>query len=332
MSFALSVIARESLAAVNRLAAPIDRIARARKPASRTPILIAGLPRSGTTLAYELLVQGLDVAYLTRLYSYTFGIPNLTTRVIARVARNHRPRYESDYGRIPGILAPTENAVLWRSWFPERPELGHYVVPPMITDEAVTKARTTIASISTIAGRPFVFKNVYLTLSLAAVMQSLPELKVIVIARDTAAVTASVLKRRLELASSEWWSIKPPLFDSVAGEDIAAQTAFQCVRSNQLLERALAQAPANRCMLVDYETVCQSPVDFVSNVARWAGDDVSLSECTGIPDSFEARPSVGYPPHLAARIEQHIDALQQDRDEYLRAVDGRVAELAEGEK
>lgn|GEM_PF-2835001 len=321
----LPAFARRSLNVANRAASHFDSVAAANHPTVPAPIVVVGLPRSGTTLAYELIVQAFDVAYLTGAYSYTYGIPNLTARAMRRFTRHPKARYESDYGRIPGFLAPAENAVLWMKWFTEQPVLGHCFPNSFMTAVAAADAATTIASMSAIAKRPFVFKNIYLTLSLPALLKTLPKSRAVVVTRDIDAITASVFNKRRTLPASSWWSIRPPFIDHVSRDGIIEQTAFQCVRSKQILEHALTLIDQDRCMVVDYSEICRAPADFIANVASWVGNDLIRRADTDIPQQFDVSPSAGYPADVADRFSNQLDALNSDHRQYLRRIDEYVA-------
>ena len=89
----INAAARAILRAVNRGACALDQLALLDDAREAAPLVIVGLPRSGTTLVYELLVQAFDVAYLTKLYSYLYGIPNLTTKLVAPFTQNPKSVY-----------------------------------------------------------------------------------------------------------------------------------------------------------------------------------------------------------------------------------------------
>lgn len=321
-----SALASRSLNVANRAASYVDTFARAKDLDVPAPIFVVGLPRSGTTLAYELIVQAFDVAYLTRAYSFTYGIPNLTTRVIARFARHPKAHYVSNYGRIPGFLAPAENAVLWMKWFTEHPMLGHYFPDESVNPAAAADATKTIASMSAIAKRTFVFKNIYLTLALPALLRTLTKSKVIVVTRDIDDVTASVFNRRRTLPASSWWSIRPPFVGQVSGDGILEQTTFQCTRSRQILERSLTLVDPDRCMVVDYSDICRSPLEFIENVARLAGNELGRRAGTDIPQHFDVSQSKGLPKEMTGQFSRLSDALNSDGHQYLRQVDEYVTQ------
>ena len=320
-------LASRGLQLANRIVAPLDRLAAARN-GEAAPVFVVGLPRSGTTLAYELLVQAFEMAYLTRLYSYSFGLPNLTTRFVSRFTRHPVARYESRYGRIPGRFAPAEGAVLWNRWLPELDEFGHYFPPERLANRAPADAGDMVASMTAIAGRPFVFKNVYMSLSLPALMRLLPRARVIVVQRDIRAVLASIFQGRQALSSSGWWSIRPPFAADVERSDLLEQSAFQACRGQQLLDRALRSLPAERMLAVSYAELCQSPRRFISDVAALADDSLPPRDDASVPERFEPSPGPVLPHDLAAEAERHIEALDASADDYLARLDARVAGLA----
>lgn len=315
--------ASRSLGLANRVLAPLDRLA-ASQGETAAPVFVAGLPRSGTTLAYELLVQAFDVAYLTRIYSYTYGAPSLTTRLVSRFTQRPAARYESRYGRIPGRFAPAEGAVLWNRWLPELNDLGHYFPPEWVTDEAPAEAQGMVTSMTAIAARPFVFKNVYMTLALPALLRLLPQARVIVVQRDVRAVLASIYAGRKASANSAWWSIRPPFAADVGQGDMLEQVAFQACRSQQLLDRALLSLPDDQVLVVDYADICRSPDGFVKAAAGLAGDTLRARAEATMPEHFTPSPGPGLPRDRKAEVERFIEMLEATTDDYAARIDARV--------
>ncbi len=320
-------VASRGLQLANRVVSPLDRLAAARGEAAK-PVFVVGLPRSGTTLAYELLVQAFDVAYLTRLYSYSYGLPNLTTRLVSPFTRRPTPRYESRYGRIPGRFAPAEGAVLWNRWLPELDELGHYYPPEWLGPGAPDEVGSMVASMTAIAGRPFVFKNVYMALSLPALAQLLTQARFIVVQRDTRAVLASIFRGRQASLTSSWWSIRPPFAAEMESRDVLEQVAFQACRSQQLLDRALRALPKDRVLGVDYADLCRSPQNFVDAAGVLAGDMLQERPDAAIPEHFSPSPGPGLPRDRESEAERLIEALEASAEDYAARLDARVRERA----
>jgi hypothetical protein len=317
-------LAHGALRLANRLARPLDKLASSSAPGSTAPIMVVGLPRSGTTLVYELLVQAFEVGFLTRLFSYTYGLPNFSARLVAQKIRDPLARFDSTYGKIPGRFAPAENAVFWERWFAETEELGHHIPSGCISDRATHEAEAIIASMSAITRRPFVFKNVYMTLSVPAFLRLLPRAKVVVVQRNFESVVASLYKGRKTRAT--WWSIHPPFATDVYSRDAFEQTVFQCVRSQQILERTLASMAPSQCLIVDYESVCEAPQSFVEKVAVWAGTDFARRSNSMIPDRFKASKGPGIPKTLASNYASLTDSLNETGEKYWSRIRSFVAE------
>jgi len=318
-------VRRLGLQLANRVMRPLDALAASRIPGNNTPIMVVGLPRSGTTLVYELLVQAFDVAFLTPIYDYTYGLPNMVTRLVAGKIGNPVARYSSDYGRIPGRFAPAENATIWGRWFPQHAELGHLVPRESISEQARHESEALLSSMSAIARRPYLFKNVYMTLSLPAFLRLVPKSRVIVVRRNIEAVIASVYNKRQTLSS--WWSIRPPFARDVYNKGTLEQSAFQCVRSEQILNDALATLPQDRCLMVDYESICTAPRKFVDQAANWVGSDFHIRPDGEIPDNFMPSKGPGLDAELAMKLSRYMNSLESGRERYLSRVQTAISKI-----
>ena len=310
----------------NRAIAPLDWLARRRADATSAPIFVVGLPRSGTTLVYELIAQAYDVAFLTRVYSYLYGLPNTLTRLTTRFTHSPTPRFTSRYGRIPGFFAPAENGVLWNRWFTSGQRLGHYVPPGCMEERDRKAVAKLVQSMTAIADRPFLFKNVYFTISLQAVLEAIPEATFVVVRRPLETVCASVYRIRSE--RDGWWSIRPPFYADVADKDVVEQIAFQCVRTTQLLDREIRMIPRDRCFVADYETVCAAPREFIDCLGTVYAGSLERRPQSEIPESFKASASTEPPPAVYSMLASKISELEQDEEAYLARVDAHAGERA----
>lgn len=307
--------ARRALRLANRMLGPLDLLAFSDQQGSDAPIIVVGLPRSGTTLTYEVLVQAFETGFMTPAYAYAYGAPNILTRIVARRTRNPVARYESNYGRIQGRFSPAENSVFWTQWFPERRDLGHYTPTEFVAERDSERARRTLRSMSAIAARPFVFKNVYLTLSLPAVLQVLPNARVIIVNRDIRSTIASVYKKRR--TQSAWWSLRPPFAEEMRSRSTFEQTVFQCVRSKQILDDALSRLRQSRYLAVDYASLCADPHAFVRRVDEWAGPEFRLRGNASIPPSFPASPGPAIPQDESGELQELMDQMDASAEDYL---------------
>lgn len=274
---------------------------------------------------YELIVQAFEVSYLSHMFDYTYGLPNITTRLTNRFTRNPSPKYESRYGRIPGFFSPAENFNFWMKWFPESPVLGHHVPGDFLGEDTIDDVNRVLGSLTHISHRPYVFKNVYFSLSISSLLKTFSHARVIIVQRDLEAVAASVYKKRSELSGQRsWWSIKPPFINSVINLDLLEQVAFQCVRSEQLIEQALAGDNAERCFIISYAEVCNSPRNFISRLADWIGPTIRERTNSKLPESFKPRSSVEFPAELVQRFNAFVETLQADENNYFTSIAQQV--------
>lgn len=319
---------KQYLRSANNLGSQFDRFLRKNCHKPPKSLVVTGLPRSGTTLVYEIVVQAFKVAYFSKIYSYAYGMPNLTTRLVSAFMKNPRAHYRSKYGSLPGFFSPAENHNFWMKWFPEQPFLGHHVPFSALSAKDVTEINSTLASISCIAGRPYVFKDVYLSLSLDSLLKSVDGARVLLVTRDHDAVAASVYKRRSEIShETPWWSIRPPFSEDVFEKDLIKQVAFQCTRSEQLIQQQLSAADPDRYRIVKYADVCKSPPAFVEQMQTWLGTAFEPRNQPDVPDHFETRASQGFPDEIGQQYADIYTSLCNDKERYLNRIRTEVLKL-----
>ncbi len=310
-----------ALRAINQLVSGLDHFAVSSGTREVTPVFVIGLPRSGTTLVYELLVQAFDTAFLSRLYNYTFGLPNITARLTKNLSVDPAPKYESYYGRIPGILSPAENYSLWKKWFPTHPVLGHYVPVGAVNEKMKVELNRLIGSMTEISGKQYVFKNVYSSLFFNLLMKVFPGARTVLVRRDLESVAASVLKRRSEYGgTSRWWSVMPPFTRDIVGKSLLEQVAFQCVRTEQLIERHLNDCAPGRCFTVQYAEVCKSPISVVNDLADWLGPSIKRRTKSVIPRHFDYRMSRDFLERMNGRFTDLVESLRASEGCYFELI------------
>ena len=310
------------------MVAGIDRYAAAISPKPPTPLFILGLPRSGTTLVYELIIQIFKVAYLPKIFNYTFGLPNITARACKPFIQNPTAQYRSNYGRIPGVFSPAENNNFWTKWFVTTPSLGHHIPNTFIDYKARQQANLAVGSLTTIANQPYVFKNVYFSLAIDALAACFENAKIIVVRRNIKDVAGSIYKRRSALKSAkQWWSIKPPFYTEVQQWDLIEQIAFQCIRSEQLIERSLRNISSSRYFILNYKDLCNSPHDLALDLSKWLGPTYLKRTFDNIPNIFPYSNHYSFEKTNADKFYRCEDILKNSEEEYLAAIDNKIKQL-----
>ena len=234
------------------------------------PLFILGAPRSGTTLAYQVITQQFQISYFTAPLGYAYGLANWVTRLLRSHIGRPVPVFESHYGQVKGILAPSEHAGYWFQWFPRDGPLGHYVDPTHIQLADYTGLQRSLASLTAIAGKPWVFKNLYLGMVCGVLAQILPEARFIFVHRDPLLICQSVLLGRLRQPDkAAWWSVKPPNYWEWLSLPLWQQVTRQVFHTQWLIEKDLATYAANRTLFIDYNELCLTPSSMLTRLGSW---------------------------------------------------------------
>ena len=311
-------MARQGLDLANHMFSYVDALFACRKRPERPtpmPLFIVGVPRSGTTLTYQLITQQLSLYYFTEIMGYLYGMPNLVTRLLKPFINRPRPVFESHYGKIAGFLAPSEDANFWFRWFPRTGKLGHYVEPSTINENHYKGLKTTLASMAAISGKPLVFKNVYLSMVVGVLAQLLPHAKFIVVKRDPLLTCQSILTRRLKGPHpQEWWSVKPPQYHKIHLLPIWQQVTEQVFYVSKILERDMLRYAAGRYFEIEYENLCQNPGQVINDLAKWlkpAGYNTYPNQT--FPERFQSSNELVLDDDLAAKISNHLQILEEQK-------------------
>lgn len=306
---------RYAVELVNTMIQPIDTLFRKQVAVGNDPppLFILGVPRSGTTLTYQVITQQLEVGYLTAPVNYFYGLSNLLTRLLKPWIGRPQEGFRSEYGNIRGLLSPGEHAHYWYQWFPSEGLLGHYVSPEDIDVTAYTPLVKSIGSLSTILNRPMAFKNVYLTMVSGVLARVFPDARFISVHRDPLLVCQSLLKKRIQMSSPDiWWSVKPPDYKEWLYFPLWKQVARQVFFTEHLLRKDLARYAVGRHIEVDYVELCNDPVGFVERVSDWL-EPVGYERYPDmrVPTSFSASSELSMDEDLIKRIKDEFDFLEQ---------------------
>ena len=103
----------EILTLMNQTLAPVEHYAPSGVP--RPNLFVFGLPRSGTTLLYQLIAYCLDLGYISNLAA-RFWLAPLTGVVLARAVLGNRRdgSFRSDYGKSLDPAGPHEFSYFWQ--------------------------------------------------------------------------------------------------------------------------------------------------------------------------------------------------------------------------
>lgn len=282
----ISELIAQAAHSANSALAPIDRFIFSRRgdTSPAPPIFIVGCPRSGTTLLYQVLTHCLQLGYLPRYLDHAYGVCHLASRLSSLEARQSAPMFRSSYGRIRGLRSPSESFGFWQRWL-RKGRLGdhsHRVPLPAMRAQSMADA---VSALSREMMAPPLFKCVYLSLAVPALAAAIPDSRFIYMRRDWLDTACSIYKKRTQLPSGMWWSIRPQGYLKRLSQDLADQVVWQVQATGRELEDALHGLDARRYVTVDYTELCAAPGDVAERVGTWA--ELEPWPDTRLPKSFE---------------------------------------------
>jgi Sulfotransferase family len=236
------------------------------------PVFIVGLPRSGTTLLYQLLLNYFEWSYFTRWCDLFYRAPVMAYRVQRALFPEPKEfEYASDYGRFQNVSllsrawSPVEGHAIWRRWFPPslddalRGDLG-----PMIK----TEIRAVIEGFSETAGKPFLNKNGVHSMRVSALSDIFPEAFFIVLQRQSEYVAQSLyiarIRRTKQQRRNDWWGTKPKEYERLKDLD----PLMQAVGQTRAIEAAISKQLAGniRHLEIDYKDACEQPAKIMNRI------------------------------------------------------------------
>ena len=222
---------------------------------------VLGLPRSGTTLALQLIAAHTDIAYVDHVAAAFPGAPMIGLR-LAQKLRRGLPRasfYASDFGRTASLSEPHEFTYFWSRLLDlpygldglAQPEPGHQV--------DWDRARRVLTNMCAAVDGPLAFKSFHVIWQLEAFCRVLPRTVVVRIRRDRLQVAQSLLRMRESLYGSRdaWASIRPLQYAWLKDEDWATQIAGQIVYTSRALQAGIRSVAPAGLVEIDYDVICR---------------------------------------------------------------------------
>ena len=256
----------------NRALLPLEWILQHRYREAHYPVVfIVGVPRSGTTLLYQLIARFLRVGYITNRMARYWMTPIAGAMLSGRVDRS-QIELESSYGAGATNMSPHEYSWFWQFY-------GYMSDHDDLDEQALGKMdwRSITASLSGLAEysqAPLVLKSLNsVNYQIRWLHRQMPQAKFIWIERDEVATARSILSVREARYgdSSIWWSVRPSDFREWTERSPEEQVAHQMDDIRGSIEDAFSSLDASSTFRTSYESLVSSPAQVLSKLAGFLG-------------------------------------------------------------
>lgn len=228
---------------------------------------ILGAPRSGTTLANQLLLSYLKVGYINNFIATFWKAPTYGIELSKKLLGDeYVSNFKSTYGRTDSIREPHEFGYFWNHHLKygdlhQHNEKHEQKIP-------WSKLRHILNNMTYRFDSPVVFKSFLFGFHANRAFQEIPKTCFVYIKRDFLSNAFSILKLRKKLNGNihEWGSIKPLQYEKLKDLSVYEQIAGQilCMESEYLNQ--LEGIPKENKAFFQYESLCEHPSEFVQTI------------------------------------------------------------------
>lgn len=307
---AYSTLLHESM---RRSAPPLDWLLRRRErklladapPTAQPLVLVVGAPRSGTTLAYQVLSRFLDVSYFTNLSSFFPKSPLAATRMLRRMQRDKKADFKSYYGQTARLGGPHDGFFIWNRWLGE----DRYVPADSLTDDQAADMRNFFNAWTATFDKPFLNKNNRNTSCIDLLADALPAARFVIVRRDPLYAAQSLIHARERVQGDKrvGWGLEAK--PESAGDDDLAYVDDVC-RQLQTIESRLAEQSAtiaqDRIVEIAYEELCANPHGTVHEIADRMGLALHENRMDRELSPFEISAKLTVSPAELERLRAHF--------------------------
>lgn len=237
-----------------------------------SPIFIIGLPRSGTTILYQYLIQIFEVSYLNNLWAI---FPKSAPYFPNFCSPEPKPEFSSFYGNGLKLKSAQEGGRIFNRWFPDQE--NHYYKE--IEAEKLTDLKEYFDLLTSKTNRPALIKSGRNIVRLEVIKKAFPNARFIRLSRDPLSIARSIYNGRIDLYkdASKNLTVKPKEWLKIKDFEISKQLAYQVYYLDKQIDEDLKDVPADCRIDLQYEDFCNAPYNTAKEIAT-KFNEISLRE------------------------------------------------------
>jgi len=278
---------------------------------------VIGAPRSGTTLALQLICAHLGVGFINNLIAGFWRAPVYGIRLSQRlISSDATISYRSEYGRTASIHEPHEFGYFWSRLL--RYETMDEKDGAEENNIDWANVRLVLNNMTHAMGRPIVFKSPLVGWHIAKMKQTLPRSCFVVVRRDPLLNALSILRLRRQYYGSvqTWGNLKPRQYEELKSEPYSRQIVGQLYYLERAVDDQVARIDRGSVVQLDYDQLCAAPLSALGQVRdllKRNGADVEMHGEP--PQSFEPRPISGDDEEIE-RLREQVEQFYGGTAEY----------------
>lgn len=250
------------------------------------PIFIIGVPRTGSTILYQILTNELDVLYIDNLTDILH--PNillgmsLSQRFFDNKPHNCFSSVEGDTW-LCGLHAPSESGEFWYQYLPRD---KHFIDYDDFDEKTIEKFQKQIFTVIEKFNKPLLLKNLNAGQRLRLINKITPNAKFIYIKRDFLDTAFSILnsRRKLGIKDNKWWSIKPNNYESLSGANVYELITNQIFYLEKQIAEDVSLFPQQNVSTFNYNDLYKNYNNIIDRIAEFIGAEVKISNDKIEPD------------------------------------------------
>lgn len=279
----------------------------AEAPLAYPPVFFLGAPRSGTTLAMQVITDVFDIGYISNFHCRFFGAPALAEMIFHPIEGRPRSSYSSIHGRTDAPYAPSECGRWWYRFFRRSPR---YVDLAGVSDRKMTRFRGSVVSLIQAFDKPVLFKNPHAALRIQPIAEYIPEALFIIMEREELDNAHSLLEVRKKVYGTydKWWSMEPPAIKELEKLPAHKQVVEQIRHIYSTIRRDLdiAEVAPSTCFTLKYEHLCRDPEKEMERLDQFfRANKCKIPRLHGPPKPFAQRDEVRIDRELFENVKKY---------------------------
>lgn len=244
-------------------------------------IILLALPRSGSTLAYQILSHSIKSTYLTNFGNLLYQLPLLGGWLSKIKCSKFGSDFKSQQGFVQGLCGQAEGLRYWSYWFANGIDERK---PFLINQKKLLWRKKYLKNTFTILSSPeFPIITGYLghVLKWEQIRSQFPDALFVRLHRDPISNALSLLKSRDD--QNTWYSVFPKECQEYLSSSPHEQVASQVYWLNKRLE----SIKNIRVIHLDYEQLCEEPSATLNRVIQYCNKyDFKIRKKWELPEKF----------------------------------------------